>query len=61
MITLEYVKERLTLAYNRVNVSNEEYITKRNDGTTVDMVYAIKAGDLLGTIETLLEYMNEEN
>ena len=61
MITLEYVKERLTLAYNRVNVSNEEYIAKRNDGTTVDMAYAIKAGDLLGTIEALLEYMNKES
>lgn len=61
MITLEYVKERLTLAYNRVNISNEEYIAKRNDGTTVDMAYAIKAGDLLGTIEVLLELMNEES
>jgi hypothetical protein len=61
MITLEYVKERLTLAYNRVNVSNEEYIAKRNDWTTVDMAYSLKAGDLLGTIEALLEFMNEES
>jgi len=61
MVTLEYVKERLTLAYNRVNVSNEEYIAKRNDWTTVDMAYSLKAGDLLGTIEALLEFMNEES
>lgn len=61
MVTLEYIKERLTLAYNRVNVSNEEYITKRNDWTTVDMAYSLKAGDLLGTIEALLEFMNEES
>ena len=61
MITLEYVKERLTLAHNKVNVSNEEYITKRNNGTTIDMAYSIKAGDLLGTIEVLLELMNEES
>lgn len=61
MITLEYVKERLALAYNRVNVSNEEYIAKRNDETTVDMAYSLKAGELLGTIEVLLEYMNEES
>jgi hypothetical protein len=61
MVTLEYIKERLTLAYNRVNVSNEEYIAKRNDWTTVDMAYSLKAGDLLGTIEALLEFMNEES
>jgi hypothetical protein len=61
MITLEYIKKRLTLTYNRVNVSNEEYIAKRNDGTTADMAYSIKAGDLLGTIEALLEYIDEES
>lgn len=61
MVTLEYIKERLTLAYNRVNVSNEEYIAKRNDWTTVDMAYSLKTGDLLGTIEALLEFMNEES
>lgn len=61
MVTLEYIKERLTLAYNRVNVSNEEYIAKRNDWTTVDMAYSLKAGDLSGTIEALLEFMNEES
>lgn len=63
MTKLEYVKERLTILFNEVNVSNEEYIKKRQKNfpvkIDVDLAYPMKAGELLGGIDAILDFLEE--
>ena len=64
MTKLEYVKERLTILFNEVNVSNEEYIKKRQKNfpvkIDVDLAYPMKAGELLGGIDAILDFLEDD-
>ena len=50
--------ERLRNLYNDITLSDNEYIEKKNAECGIkfdkDNMYAIKAGEMKGTIETLL-------
>lgn len=64
MTKLEYVKERLTILFNEVNVPNEEYIKKRQKDfpvkIDVDLAYPMKAGELLGGIDAILDFLEDD-
>lgn len=55
---LKFVMERLRNLYNDITLSDNEYIEKKNAECGIkfdkDNMYAIKAGEMKGTIETLL-------
>lgn len=55
---LQFVMERLRNLYNDITLSNNEYIEKKSAEYGIkfdkDSIYAIKAGEMRGTIETLL-------